>query len=288
RAGPPGAAAHRRRGGGRARRRPGRRGGGAGAGARLAAHRAGRGRRAAAHRRLRAGGRRPGLPRPRRPGGARLRRARRHRTAHRGAVHRPPGRGPGGRGRARRGRLARTGDRPPLRTARRLGVPGARRTDRGRPPMMAGFRLAVLTLVSAGAMLCGLWLLDPLVSGSGWLPPSAAVLTAMALVGAGLRFLPRGAALLVPPAQLLVALAVVTAVFAPQAAVAGFVPTPASLDELGRILLQGRQEIDANPPPVAGPAGVALVFALGAAAAGAAGDVLSVTARTPALTGVPL
>ncbi|MBB5435779.1 transglutaminaseTgpA domain-containing protein [Nocardiopsis composta] len=153
---------------------------------------------------------------------------------------------------------------------------------------MAGFRLAVLTLVSAGAMLCGLWLLDPLVSGSGWLPPSAAVLTAMALVGAGLRFLPRGAALLVPPAQLLVALAVVTAVFAPQAAVAGFVPTPASLDELGRILLQGRQEIDANPPPVAGTAGVALVFALGAAAAGAVGDVLSVTARTPALTGVPL
>src|SRR5690606_3892196 len=128
----------------------------------------------------------------------------------------------------------------------------------------------------------------PLVSGSGWLPPSAAVLTAMALVGAGLRFLPRGAALLVPPAQLLVALAVVTAVFAPQAAVAGFVPTPASLDELGRILLQGRQEIDANPPPVAGTAGVALVFALGAAAAGAVGDVLSVTARTPALTGVPL
>src|SRR5690606_40525252 len=54
------------------------------------------------------------------------------------------------------------------------------------------------------------------------------------------------------------------------------------------ILLQGRQEIDANPPPVAGTAGVALVFALGAAAAGAVGDVLSVTARTPALTGVPL
>ncbi|MFW5417372.1 transglutaminase domain-containing protein [Nocardiopsis sp. CNT-189] len=154
--------------------------------------------------------------------------------------------------------------------------------------MTSGLRSAVLALASAGAVLCGLSLPAPLVSGGGWWPASAAVLTGMALVGAGLRFLPRGAALLVPPAQLLTALVLVTAVFAPQTAVAGLLPTPASLDELGRLLLEGRREIDANPPPVADSAAIALVFAVGAAAAGLVGDVLSVTARTPALTGVPL
>ncbi|WP_017591183.1 transglutaminase family protein [Nocardiopsis potens] len=154
--------------------------------------------------------------------------------------------------------------------------------------MTSRLRSAVLALASAGAVLCGLPLLAPLVSGGDWWAASAAVLAGMALVGAGLRLLPRGAALLVPPAQLLTALVLATAVFAPQTAAAGLLPTPASLDELGRLLSEGRREIAANPPPVADGAAIALVIAAGAAAAGLVGDVLSVTARTPALTGVPL
>ncbi|MFC4561454.1 transglutaminaseTgpA domain-containing protein [Nocardiopsis mangrovi] len=144
-----------------------------------------------------------------------------------------------------------------------------------------------LTVAAALAVLLALPLLAPLVTGDGWWHTCVLVVGLVAVGGAALRSTRLTLAVL-PLAQALIALSALTAVFTADLALAGFVPTPASLEALLAVFAEGRAEIDANPPPVSSGPGVSLLIAVCVGLAAVIADFCAVTARAPALVGLPL
>ncbi|WP_275041905.1 DUF3488 and transglutaminase-like domain-containing protein [Nocardiopsis halophila] len=153
--------------------------------------------------------------------------------------------------------------------------------------MRAGMRSAALTLAAGGAVLCSLPLLAPLFTGPEWAHPAVAAVIAMALSGAALRAVPR-AAPAATPVQVLVGVAVVTALAAPGQAVLGVVPTGASFEHAAELFAQGRAEIDASPPPIDGTPALSLIVAAAAVLVALVADLFTAVARTPALVGLPV
>ncbi|MFC3998652.1 transglutaminaseTgpA domain-containing protein [Nocardiopsis sediminis] len=144
-----------------------------------------------------------------------------------------------------------------------------------------------LTVAAALAVLLALPLLAPLFTGDGWWHACVLVVGLVAAAGAGLRATRLTPALL-PLAQALAALAALTAVFTPESALGGFLPTPASLEALLATFAEGRDMIELTPPPVASEPGVSLVIAVCIGLAAIIADFCAVTARAAALVGLPL
>ncbi|MBB6172462.1 transglutaminase-like putative cysteine protease [Nocardiopsis mwathae] len=137
------------------------------------------------------------------------------------------------------------------------------------------------------AVLAALPVLAPILRGDGWWTAAAVTVAAVALTGVVVRVLRVSEAVL-PLLQAAAGVIALTALFAPGQAVAGLIPTPESAAALLSLAAEGRAEIDASPAPVAAGPVVALVVALGMGLLALLADFLAVTARMPALVGLPL
>ncbi|WP_236700698.1 transglutaminase family protein [Allosalinactinospora lopnorensis] len=146
---------------------------------------------------------------------------------------------------------------------------------------------AVLTSVTALAVLCTLPVFGPLVSGEGWWVSSAVAVLAVALTGAAYRTAHLTLALL-PLLQAGVVACTLTAIFTPGDALLGFVPTPQSIDTLLALIDEGRARIEHDPPPLTTHAALSLIIAIGFSLLAIVADFFAVTARAPALVALPL
>ncbi|GAA1985262.1 DUF3488 and transglutaminase-like domain-containing protein [Nocardiopsis rhodophaea] len=145
----------------------------------------------------------------------------------------------------------------------------------------------LLALAWMATVLATLPALAPLISGHQWWPASVATVAAVALSGIVLRIV-RLPEVALPLAQAAAGLVALTALFAPERAVGGVMPTPQAITALLALIGEGRAEIDASPAPVAAIPGVVLVIALGLGLLALVADFLVVTVRAPALVGLPL
>ncbi|PSK96817.1 transglutaminase superfamily protein [Murinocardiopsis flavida] len=144
------------------------------------------------------------------------------------------------------------------------------------------FRITIAVVV---ATLCGISLLDPLFATEGWWSGAAIAVAAVAATGLAGRAA-RLPSLLLPPAQAVVALCAVTAMYAGDTAPLGFVPAPEAIDRLRVLAEAGRTAINLSPTPVEMSAGIGLVLALSIALFAIVADVVAVTLRAPALMGL--
>ena len=167
--------------------------------------------------------------------------------------------------------------------------------------------LDVRSAVSAAtATLLGSAALSPVYTSGAWLAPvAAAVLTVLAggllLRGGGPALwssLTRGRApagrvaalgtALVPFGQLLLLLAVLTALFAPAEAIAGIVPTPGSLQQLGAVLADGSAELQEQATPALPLTGLLALTAVFVGALAVLVDLVTVSGRQATLAGLAL
>lgn len=144
-----------------------------------------------------------------------------------------------------------------------------------------------LTLASMAAVLLAMPVLAPLISGDGWWWTGLICVVVVALTGIGVRAV-RITVVLVPLVQALTAVCALTAMFAPEQAVAGIIPTPSSLDTLLSTFADGQAEIDREPSPISPSAGVTLIIATCLGLVAIVADFLAVTARASALVILPL
>ncbi len=128
----------------------------------------------------------------------------------------------------------------------------------------------------------------PLIEDRGWLRPVVLVVLAIGLVAAGGGVL-RWPAWLVPPACLLAAVVVSTALLVPsQAALLGFVPTPASLEALWLLTQDGVATANQVEPPAPASAGITGLLTVSAAIVGTATVVVAGPLHRPGVAGLPL
>ena len=142
------------------------------------------------------------------------------------------------------------------------------------------FTAALATLLT---MLC-LW---PLVTPAHWLFQGVFMILLTACTGLGFRRLglPRP---LTPVAQLLVALLLLTAVFAGRQAFLGFLPGPGAFRHLADLFGQGFNEMGQYGIPAPIEPGLRLILLVGVTVVALAVDVLAATYQRVALAGLPL
>ncbi|WP_428934416.1 transglutaminase TgpA family protein [Streptomyces sp. ACT015] len=147
---------------------------------------------------------------------------------------------------------------------------------------------ARLALCAWAATLMASCALLPLVSPATWILQAAVMLGVQTLVGAATRRVPLARALTVA-SQALVALLMLTLVFAREQAVAGFVPGPDAFRHFAELFRQGGDDIAryAIPAPL-GSDGIRLMLLGGVLVIGLAVDTLAVTFRSAAPAGLPL
>src|SRR5690606_21493444 len=97
--------------------------------------------------------------------------------------------------------------------------------------------------------------------------------------------LPRAVTAIIP---LLVATVVTVARFAPDTAILGVLPTPATAGRLVELYRDGFVSLAWQSPPAAVTEPVAFLLGIGLAAAAVVADALVFTLRRPALVGIPL
>ncbi|MEV0490325.1 DUF3488 and transglutaminase-like domain-containing protein [Streptomyces atratus] len=136
------------------------------------------------------------------------------------------------------------------------------------------------TLLAAGSML-------PLVDPAGWILQAALLLAIQSGVGALARRVPLPR-LLTVTAQFLVTLVLLTAVFAREQAVAGFLPGPEAVRNLADLLRAGADDVGQYAIPAPATAGIRLMLVGGVLLIGLAVDTLAVTFRRAAPAGLPL
>ncbi|CAM3869447.1 DUF3488 domain-containing protein [Nocardiopsis gilva] len=144
-----------------------------------------------------------------------------------------------------------------------------------------------LVLAWTATVLATLPALTPLISGRQWWSAIVLTVAAVALTGVVLRVV-RLPEVILPLAQAAAGVVTLTALFAPERAVGGLIPTPQTVGSLLVLITEGRAEIDASPAPVAAIPGVVLVVALGMGLLALVADFIVVTVRAPALVGLPL
>ncbi|MWB97691.1 DUF3488 and transglutaminase-like domain-containing protein [Agromyces seonyuensis] len=137
---------------------------------------------------------------------------------------------------------------------------------------LAGAGLA-LVLASMAALV-------PLVQGSGWWWTGALVALAIFAGGFGMRAA-RVPAALVPPAELLLALGILTLLFG-EGAVLGVVPTAATFESFGDLGAAAAATIREQTAPVSADEGLRFLLAAGAAVVAVVVDVLAMSLRAPA------
>ncbi|MFR9795551.1 DUF3488 and DUF4129 domain-containing transglutaminase family protein [Streptomyces sp. MS06] len=137
------------------------------------------------------------------------------------------------------------------------------------------------TLMTACALL-------PLVDPATWIVQAAMLLAVQSGVGVLLRRVPLARPLTVA-AQSLVALLLLTLLFARQQAVAGFVPGPEAFQHFADLLQQGSDDVAryAIPAPLESD-GIRLMVVGGVLVVGLLVDALAVTFRSAAPAGLPL
>ncbi|MDP9430877.1 MAG: DUF3488 and transglutaminase-like domain-containing protein, partial [Actinomycetota bacterium] len=167
-------------------------------------------------------------------------------------------------------------------------------------------RDAGTTLAAAVATALGTLALVPVFAGGNWLPP---VLTAVVAVAAG-GLLLRGAgavsagrmagnralpgwwtalvAVAVPFGQLLVLVCTLTALFVPDRAWGGWLPTGRSLGDLRAVLTTGTVELAEQSTPALPLAGLVALTTLLVGLVAVVVDLVAVGARQPALAGLAL
>ncbi|PRY50525.1 transglutaminase superfamily protein [Geodermatophilus tzadiensis] len=189
---------------------------------------------------------------------------------------------------------------PPVRTP-----PPPPRADAPLPPGTLR-RDGGTTLAAATATALGTCSLGPVFVRPAWLLPA---LAAIAVVGAGgLLLRAAGPALwawasggrpaparvsavavpLVPLGQLGLLTCLLTAQFAPGRALGGWLPTPVSVDALGRVLLDGSAEIREQSTPALPLTGLLALTVLLVGLVAVTVDLVAVGGRQPALAGLGL
>ncbi|MCA0143586.1 DUF3488 and transglutaminase-like domain-containing protein [Blastococcus sp. LR1] len=151
---------------------------------------------------------------------------------------------------------------------------------------------------AAVATLLGTIALTPVFTSSDWFPPAFVVVGAVLAGGLLIRMAgdraaggrePSGSwALLVPVGQLVLVACGLTALFAPDGAVAGLVPTPESLRGLGGVLADGVAEVREQATPALPLNGLLALTTLFVGLVAVAVDLVAVTARRPAVAGLAL
>ncbi|PZG98022.1 transglutaminase [Streptomyces sp. NTH33] len=141
-------------------------------------------------------------------------------------------------------------------------------------------RAAVATLMAACALL-------PLVSSATWIVQVALMLAVQSGVGTVARRIPLARPLTVA-AQALVALMLLTLLFARTQAFAGLVPGPEALRHLAELLRQGADDVARYAIPAPLTDGIRLMLVGGVLLIGLIVDTLAVTFRSAAPAGLPL
>ncbi|POX52955.1 transglutaminase [Streptomyces sp. Ru71] len=147
---------------------------------------------------------------------------------------------------------------------------------------------ARLALCAWAATVMASCALLPLVDPATWILQAAILLAIQSGVGAATRRVPLARPLTVA-AQALVALLLLTLVFARRQALAGFVPGPQAMQHFADLLRQGSDDIAryAIPAPLESD-GIRLMLIGGVLAIGLLVDTLAVTYRSAAPAGLPL
>ncbi|MFF4208304.1 DUF3488 and DUF4129 domain-containing transglutaminase family protein [Streptomyces sp. NPDC001796] len=139
---------------------------------------------------------------------------------------------------------------------------------------------AAATLMTSGALL-------PLVSPATWLFQAAVLVAVVTGVGAATRRVPLARPLTLA-CQVVVALLLLTLVFARQQALAGFVPGPEAFHHFGELLQSGRDDVGRYTSPAPLTPGIRLMMVGGVLLIGLLVDALAVTFRAAAPAGLPL
>ncbi|RNL86433.1 transglutaminase TgpA family protein [Halostreptopolyspora alba] len=144
-----------------------------------------------------------------------------------------------------------------------------------------------LPSLAAVAVVCTLPALSPLLSGTEWWIAPTTVVVAVVVSGAVHRASPLTQALL-PLTQAVVTACAITAMFTSSHALAGFVPTPESVEALLSLIDDGRARMEGEPAPLAPRAEVSVILTIAFGLVAIVTDFLAVTVRAPALTALPL
>ncbi|TVL90896.1 DUF3488 and transglutaminase-like domain-containing protein [Streptomyces sp. SAJ15] len=139
---------------------------------------------------------------------------------------------------------------------------------------------ALATLAASSAML-------PLVDARGWMVQAVILLAIQSAVGAVARRVPLARPLTVA-AQALVALLMLTAVFARREAFLGVLPGPGVFREFGQLLADGGDDVGLYAIPAPLTEGIRLMLVGGVLLIGLVVDALAVTYRSAAPAGLPL
>ncbi|MEC4018925.1 transglutaminase TgpA family protein [Streptomyces sp. H27-D2] len=139
---------------------------------------------------------------------------------------------------------------------------------------------AVATLLAACALL-------PLMEQPGWMIQAVLLLTLLSAAGAVARRVPLARPLTVA-VQALLALLLLTLVFARGQAVGGVLPGPDVIREFSRLIAQGSDDVGRFAIPAPVTPGIRLLLVGGVLVIGLAVDALAVTYRSAAPAGLPL
>ncbi|MEU3652652.1 DUF3488 and transglutaminase-like domain-containing protein [Streptomyces sp. NPDC032161] len=144
-----------------------------------------------------------------------------------------------------------------------------------------------LTLCAVAATLMAACSMLPLVEPAVWILPAAILLAMQAGAGALIRRAPVPRTLVVV-AQALVALVLLTLVFAREQAVAGVLPGPEAVQRLAHLLVSGAEDVGRYATPAPATDGIRLMLIGGVLLVGLLVDALAVTFRSAAPAGLPL
>ncbi|MFD7895889.1 DUF3488 and DUF4129 domain-containing transglutaminase family protein [Streptomyces sp. NPDC059743] len=146
---------------------------------------------------------------------------------------------------------------------------------------------ARLALCSFAATLMAAGALVPLVRPTTWLLHTAIMVAVLGAVGALARRVPLARTLTVA-LQAVVALLMLTVVFAGDRALLGVLPTPGVFQEFGQLLTVGGEDVGRYAIPAPATEGIRLMLVGGVLLIGLAVDALAVTFRSAAPAGLPL
>ncbi|MEV0264502.1 DUF3488 and transglutaminase-like domain-containing protein [Streptomyces sp. NPDC050617] len=145
-------------------------------------------------------------------------------------------------------------------------------------------RLAVCAAVATLASSCALL---PLIDRATWFLQAALLVLIQSSVGALARRVPLARALTVL-AQAVVALLLLTLLFAQSEAIGGLLPGPDVFHEFGQLLREGADDVGRYAIPAPATEGIKLLLVGGVLVVGLTVDALAVTYRSAAPAGLPL
>ncbi|MEW5626893.1 transglutaminaseTgpA domain-containing protein [Streptomyces hydrogenans] len=147
--------------------------------------------------------------------------------------------------------------------------------------------LTRLTLAAWAASLMAAGALLPLVKPATWIFTAAFLLALQSAAGMLCRRVPLARPLTIC-AQLLVSVIALTAVFAREQALLGFLPGPLAVQRVAELFRLGAEDVGTYAIPAPDTEGIRLMLVAGVLAIGLLVDVLAVTFRRAAPAGLPL